>query len=82
MGSKLIYKHFWGDEGCSGTEIICFEYSRKDEFLYNIYERYKNIKWEKHTSVEVLGIYLYKEDFDDLENNIFELDEWFEQNKI
>lgn len=82
MQSKLVYVHHWGDKGCSGIEIIPFEYSRRDEFLHNIWERYKDIKWETHTRVEVLGVFLDAYDFKNLDENIYDLEDWWIKNRI
>jgi len=39
---KLVYSHFWGDEGCSGTSYIAFEYESKEKFVFDILEKYKD----------------------------------------
>ncbi len=91
---KLIYEYSWGDIGCSGTSYIAFEYESKDKFVYDILEKFKNIKWivynegtswESHNKVLVFeenDVYLDKYELDSIEHSIYTLDEWFEHEKI
>lgn len=93
---KLILTHCWGDEVCSGTSYIPFEYKSKDDFVFDILERYKNHEWiyykkypNKTTSdydtseVEVLdNVFLSKGALEDIEGNVLTLEKWFEQHKI
>jgi hypothetical protein len=33
---RLIFEHFWGGEPCSGTDMIPFEYSSKEDFIWSL----------------------------------------------
>jgi hypothetical protein len=37
---KLIFTYCWGDEGCSGTAYIPFEYESKEKFVFDMLEKY------------------------------------------
>ena len=78
---KLIYKYSWGGEPCSGTSIIPFEYKGKDEFVYDVLKRFDKKFFKKHNYVEILGQYLNEGDINDIEHNIFTLEEWFIKEK-
>lgn len=75
---KLVFVYFWGDEGCSGTSHIPFEYESKEQFLFDVFEKYKSFNWSVHSVVEVLGCYLNKSEFENLEHDIYTIDKWFE----
>jgi len=83
---KLVYSHFWGDEGCSGTSYIAFEYESKEKFVFDILEKYKDQIWE-HEWTKVLvffenDVYLDKYEIEGIEHNVQTLDQWFEREKI
>ena len=77
---KLIYRYEWGGEPCSGTEIIPFEYKGKDEFVYDVLKRFDKKYFKKENYVNMFGQYLNENDINEIENNIFTLEEWF--NKV
>lgn len=78
---KLIYRYNWGGEPCSGTSIIPFEYKGKDEFVYDILKRFNKKFFKEHGHAEIFGEWLTEPDINDIEHNIFTLEEWFSKNK-
>lgn len=82
---QLIYTHAWGDEGCSGTSYLPFEYESKDQFVFDLLEKYKDHNWNgKHSNVLVFNddsIYLDKHGIETIEHNIQTLHEWFNDHK-
>lgn len=78
---KLIYRYEWGGEPCSGTEIIPFEYKGKDEFVYDVLKRFDKKYFKKENYVNMFGQYLNENDINEIENNIFTLEEWFNKEK-
>jgi hypothetical protein len=78
---KLIYRYSWGGEGCAGTEIYPFEYKGKDEFVYDIIKRFDKKYFKKENYVDMFGQYLNENDINEMENNIFTLEEWFNKEK-
>lgn len=78
---KLIYRYNWGGEPCSGTSIIPFEYKGKDEFVYDILKRFNKKFFKEHGHAEIFGEWLTEQDINDIEYNIFTLEEWFSKNK-
>lgn len=78
---KLIYRYSWGGEGCAGTEIYPFEYKGKDEFIYDIIKRFDKKYFKNENYVAMFGQYLNENDINEMENNIFTLEEWFNKEK-
>lgn len=78
---KLIYRYSWGGEGCAGTEIYPFEYKGKDEFIYDIIKRFDKKYFKNKNYVAMFGQYLNENDINEMENNIFTLEEWFNKEK-
>ena len=78
---KLIYRYSWGGEPCSGTSIIPFEYKGKDEFVYDVLKRFDKKFFKEHGHAELFGEWLTKEVVDNIENDIFTLEEWFIRDK-
>lgn len=78
---KLIYRYDWGDESCSGRTIIPFEYKGKDEFVYDVLKRFNKKYFKEHDYAEILGQRLDKYEINNIEYNIFTLEEWFSKNK-
>lgn len=84
---KLILVHFWGGEPCGGTSIIPFEYESKEKFVFDVLEKYKNKEWMVGThgifeEVEIFpNAYLNKWDIEEIEHNVYELNEWFDKQK-
>jgi hypothetical protein len=90
---KLVYVHFWGDEGDCGTAHIAFEYESKDAFVFDLLERTKDHKWEtfnvgtrfeSYSRVKVFeeaDVWLDKSEVESVEHNLYTLDEWFERQK-
>jgi hypothetical protein len=78
---KLIYRHNWGGESCSGTSIIPFEYKSKDEFIYDILKRFNKKFFKENIHAELFGEWLTEQDINDIEWNIFTLEEWFDKYK-
>jgi len=78
---KLIYRYSWGGEPCSGTDIIPFEYKGKEEFVYDVLKRFDKKFFKKHDHVELFGEWLNESDINDIEYNIFTLEEWFNKYK-
>ena len=78
---KLVFRYSWGGEPCSGTSIIPFEYKGKDEFVYDILKRFNKKFFKEHGHAEIFGEWLTEQDINDIEYNIFTLEEWFSKNK-
>lgn len=78
---KLIYRYSWGGEGCAGTEIYPFEYKGRDEFIYDIIKRFDKKYFKNENYVDMFGQYLNENDINEMENNIFTLEEWFNKEK-
>jgi len=78
---KLIYRYDWGGEPCGGTEYIPFEYKGKDEFVYDVLKRFNKKYFKEHNYAEILGQYLNEGDINDIEHNVFTLEEWFSKRK-
>ena len=78
---KLIYTYHWGGEPCSGTAIIPFEYKGKDEFVYDVLKRFDKKFFKEHHHAELFGEWLSDQDINDIENNIYTLEEWFSIDK-
>jgi len=74
---KLIYKYSWGGEPCSGTAIIPFQYKSKDDFVYDVLKRFDKKYFKKNSFATLFGEYLTKEVVDNIENDIYTLEEWF-----
>ena len=82
---KLVYVHSWGDEGCCGTSHIPFLYSSKEDFVFDILERFKDFKWISNwheEEIKELGVSLSKFELENIEYSVTTLEEWFETNKI
>jgi hypothetical protein len=77
---KLVLKHFWGDEGCSGEYTIPFEYKSKDDFVYDVLEKSKNHDWD--IDMQLFGTYFSKEEIETIEDYVYTLEEWFKKNKF
>lgn len=85
---KLVLVHFWGDEGCSGTAFVPFEYESKDAFVFDVLEKYKDREFASYgpmstgEEVEIIpNVYMCKSQIEDIERSIFTLEEWFEREK-
>ena len=86
---KLIYTHFWGDEGCSGTSHIAFEYESKDKFVFDTLEKFgtefenKVLVFKESIACFNIGdVYLDKYEVAAIEHDTRTLEEWFEREKI
>lgn len=82
---KFIYTHCWGDEGCSGTSYISFEYSSKEEFVFDMLEKFDKVEVFDYYNQEIKlfeDVTISKCDLHNLEGNVKTLDEWFELNKL
>jgi hypothetical protein len=82
---KLIWNMFFTD-GCTYTctDTVPFEYSSKDDFILYVWGLIDEAKKKNpnYPSINVLGYEdLSGETIANVENDIFTLDEWFEQNK-
>jgi hypothetical protein len=79
--TKLIFRHYWGGEPCSGVTVIPFEYKGKDEFVYDVLKRFDKKFFKENNHVELFGEWLDNIEINDIENNVFTLEEWFTKNK-
>lgn len=88
---KLVLKYTSGDdETCSCTSLFPFLYESKDEFIFDILEKYKEHKWTYYTvnkskyktdKVELFDdIWLCEGEILDIEKSIYTLEEWFRLN--
>lgn len=80
---KLVLTYYWGDEPCSGTSHLPFEYENKDKFLFDMFEKYPKKHWQtnEYPYAKIFDCYLDKYAFDNLEYNVSTLEDWFEKNK-
>lgn len=91
---KLIFEHSSGSEGCGwSTTAYPFEYESKDKFVFDLLEstkdwRENNPIWDIFKVFSFIGDYYFpfieltKEEIEEIEKNIFTLDEWFEKEKV
>jgi len=88
---QLVWEMYCTD-GCtySNTDFIPFEFSSKDDFIYFILEKIKEVKAkkEKYPYIKLFGydIALFVNDAtylteEDVERNVHTLEEWFANNK-
>ena len=87
---KLILRYEFGDDHYGGTDVFPFLYESKDKFIFDVLERYKVYNWiyynvnkSKYETNEVEifdNIWLSEGEIDDIEKNIYTLDEWFDIN--
>ena len=89
----LVYEHSWGDEGCSGTSYIVFDYESKEKFVFDVLEKFKDKEWKEfgtkhfkhHETVYLFSntqdVTVNKFDVDAIEHNVYTLEEWAAQNK-
>lgn len=75
---NLIIEIYWGGEPFSGTDIIPFEYSSKEEFVYDVLEKRRN---SEEGYVVLFDHYLYDIDLESIEHNVYTLEEWFSYRK-
>lgn len=88
---KLVLNYRWGDEGCSGTSDVPFEYESKEKFVFDILEKYKDKEWKEwkmgrntiyhETIVLIEGVEMNKFDIESIEHSVYDLEEWFELKK-
>lgn len=88
----LVYVYSWGNEGSSGTSHIVFDYESKEKFVFDVLEKFKNKKWEMHgsghyTHHEEASLFsnddcitLNKFEVENVEHDVFTLDEWAKRN--
>ena len=76
---KLILRHNWCDPYVSsGTEIYPFEYSSKEDAFVDFNQAMEDTEYYE---IEFCGRTFRKEsDYDDYD--FFDLDEWFENDKL
>lgn len=82
---NLVFVHSWGDEGCCGTSHIPFLYKSKDDFVFDILERYKDIEWLSdwhEVEIKELNIYINRYDLESIEHQVYTLSGWFEAYKV
>ena len=88
---NLVLRYTSGDdETCSCTSLFPFPYASKDEFVFDILERYKDRQWTYYTvhksksktdKVELFDdIWLCEAEILDIEKMVYTLDEWFRVN--
>lgn len=74
---NLIYKYNWSDDSCSGTAIIPFQYKSKSDFICDVLKRFDKKYFKKNSFATLFGEGLTKEVVDNIENDIYTLEEWF-----
>ena len=83
---KLVFRYSWG---CSGTCDVPFEYKSKDDFIFDVLEN-KDYTWSFYRDsdydsnrVEIFeDIYLSKGELNDIEHNVYTIDDWFKTYKV
>lgn len=81
---RLIWECYVTDEYTySYTDTIPFEYSSKDDFCLKVLDDIQKGKEKRpdYPMVEVLGVTKNCEDVEDIEHQVFTIDEWFNKNK-
>lgn len=88
---QLIYTHHWGGEPCGGTTHIPFEYESKEQFVFDVLEKFKDHKWQRYgdgssdyetSTVNIFdNVDLTKGDLESIEHNVSTLEEWFKRNE-
>lgn len=91
---KLVYVHWWGDESASGEDHICFEYPSKEQFVFDVLEKFKDKKWNNivtkysGTYNEKVALFDHPDsvtvdqyEVEGIEHNVFTLEEWWRRNK-
>lgn len=88
---KLVFEIHWCVEYvASGIHTIPLEYSSIEDFQYMVLEKIKEYKeqceneeWYRNGYIEILGHEYNIGDLEDsIEYNVYELNDWFERNKI
>jgi len=94
---KIVFEYYWGDYEASGIATIPFEYSSIEDFQYMVLEKIKEHKeqciekygkkdgseWYRNGSIEILNESFEVGNLEEsIEYNVYELNEWFERNKI
>jgi hypothetical protein len=94
---KLIFEYHWDEEYvASGTETMPFEYSSVEDFQYMVLEKIKEhkeeciekygkkdgSKWYRNDYIKILDKEFIVEDLEDSIDSVYELEVWFERNKI
>lgn len=91
---QLVFIHYWVSEPESGTSYTPFSYESKDQFIFDMLEKYKDEVWTYYgtnkreysdydtSSVEVLGHHISKGELNELEHNIVTLQEWFNREEF
>jgi hypothetical protein len=78
---NLVFVYSWGDEGCSGTATIPFQYESKDKFIYDMLEKFDSKYWKERHMCTILECWINKEEFECIERYIYTLENWFEMFK-
>ena len=94
---KLVFEYHWGDYEASGISTIPFEHSSIEDFQYMVLEKIKEYKekcikeygekdgskWYRNGGIEILNDCFEVGNLEDsIEYNVYELNDWFERNKI
>jgi len=83
---RFIFEYHWCiPYEASGINTLPFEYESIIKFQCDILDEIKNAK-DGYEPINILGLQVYPDGFDDLEQqletNVYSLDEWFNKNKI
>ncbi len=84
---KLILRYTEGDGFTYSCERFkAFEYVSKEEFVFDVLEKYKDFDWSTKYSfpkeVEILpGVYLGKYEVERIEHDVYTLEDWFQEYK-
>jgi len=65
----------------SYDKFVTFEYSSKDDFLFDVFEKWKEVCRDDYSKVKILNFIFKAEDLEYLEQNVITLEEWFNNNK-
>ena len=77
---KLIWRYDTSNGVDNWTHITPFEYSSKEDFLWNMFLLLEN-KNETHFTV-LDWEYVAREDLEHIEHSIYTLEEWFNTYKV
>jgi hypothetical protein len=84
---RLILTYTKGDGYTYSCDTVkAFEYASKDEFVFDVLEKYKDFDWSTEHSfpkeVEVLpDLFLCQYEVERIEQDVYTLEDWFQKYK-
>jgi len=76
---KCIFKWYITDGYTYGCDVVVpFECDDQIKFAYDAIDKVQKSEY----GTEILGIYIKKDEVDNIEHSIFKLEDWFEKEKV